>query len=575
MKALLLLASASLYAQADPCISSWYTEKSGSYARIYRTLADESTGNAVTTWSRGQGSQNQPTYVGVHRIESSADWVYIHTTGLAASHVMGPWYLNEAKTQIFPNYPSNQAVIYRIPRNPTIPTNRTATSLGSIGYFVDGVAQFDGQDSFSYSNSGGQDATPVNGLGRGDGYWTRDAYVNEGVTFDNAMAHQAGGNHHYHVNPPALRHVLGDSVDRNISANTYTENFNGRHSPIIGWVSDGYPIYGPYGYSNPEDPSSPVRRMIPGYQLRTDLANGALRASYPAWAVRFHGVGPALSGTQLGPRVNARIGGETYSLGRYMEDYDYMGDLGLTLGEDFDLNGQNTRFCVTPEFPGGTWAYFTCIDPDGVPVFPYNIGRQYFGAPTGGTVNAVTEDTTVHFLGGPNMEDRIETVRHDRDADEIVLTWSTVEGGTYQVESSPDLQAWTEEGAELSVEANQVTMTDIHDPGGNFFYRLTRISIASFDPRGFDSQPSTGGGGADNFVATFTGPPLPPANLIEDLRIGSPGIPATLVSRDSNFQLTVAFDATALPPGNHAVYVIFTPPARPRLTLTSTNRFSP
>jgi len=482
MKTLLLpalLALASLCVQADPLISSWYTEESGSYARIYRNLVDESAGDAVTTWSRGQGNQTQPTYGGVHRIESSSDWIYIHTTGLASSHVMGPWYGDEAKTLPFPNFPSNQAVIYRIPRDPAIPANLTATSLGAVGYFVDGVAQFDGQDGFSYGSFRGEDASP------GSGYWNHDAYVSEGVTFDNALAHQAGGNHHYHVNPPALRHALGDSVDHDIATNTYAENFNGRHSPIIGWVADGYPIYGPYGYSDSEDPSSPIRRMISGYQLRTDLASGAARASYPAWAERFHGVGPALSGSQLGPNVNAEIDGETYSLGRYLEDHDYKGDLDMTLGEDFDLNEQNGRFCVTPEFPGGTWAYFTCIDPDGNPVFPYNIGPQFIGSPTGGTVNAVTEGTTVHFLGGPNMEDTIDAVRHSPDSDEIILTWSTVEGGTYQIESSADLQAWVEEGAAFSMDANQVTVTDARDPGGSFFYRLVRKSIADYDDTGF------------------------------------------------------------------------------------------
>ena len=38
-------------------------------------------------------------------------------TGLAG-HIMGPWYLDAAKTQNFPNFPSNTAKIYRIPRVP-------------------------------------------------------------------------------------------------------------------------------------------------------------------------------------------------------------------------------------------------------------------------------------------------------------------------------------------------------------------------------------------------------------------------------------------------------------------------
>ena len=136
-----LLALAPLTTQADPLLSSWYTEEAGTYARIYQTQADEFAGTAVTTWNHGQGNQAQPTYAGVHQIDASNDWVYVHTTGLAAGHVMGPWYLNAAKTQIFPNYPSNISAIFSFPRLPTIPLNKTPTPAGAIGYFVDGVAQ--------------------------------------------------------------------------------------------------------------------------------------------------------------------------------------------------------------------------------------------------------------------------------------------------------------------------------------------------------------------------------------------------------------------------------------------------
>jgi hypothetical protein len=30
---------------------------------------------------------------------------------------------------------------------------------------------------------------------------------------------------------------------------------------------DGYPVYGPFGYSNPQDASSSIVRMIPCYKL--------------------------------------------------------------------------------------------------------------------------------------------------------------------------------------------------------------------------------------------------------------------------------------------------------------------
>ena len=53
-----------------------------------------------------------------------------------------------------------------------------------------------------------------------------------------------------------------------------------------------------------------------------------------------------------------------------MEDNDYKGDLGMTLGVDFDLNEYNVRYCVTPEFAGGTWAYFTWINADSCTLAP-------------------------------------------------------------------------------------------------------------------------------------------------------------------------------------------------------------
>ncbi|MAS65133.1 MAG: hypothetical protein CL815_07930, partial [Coraliomargarita sp.] len=238
----------------DPQVTSWYTENSGQYARIYETISDQNSGNAVTTWTRGQGTQSSPTYAGIHEVSYSNDWVYIRTTNLA-SYIMGPWYLNADKTNLFPNYPANRAVLYQFPRSPSSAINKTLTGLGAIGYFVDGVAMFDNRDAFSYSNSNASDARPNTNF-NGDGIWNRDAYVNESVTFDAGNAHQAGSNYHYHANPPGLRFLLGDHVGYDSTSNTYSEKTtNPSHSPIIGWVRDGYPIYGPYGYDDPNDAS--------------------------------------------------------------------------------------------------------------------------------------------------------------------------------------------------------------------------------------------------------------------------------------------------------------------------------
>src|SRR5262245_55592477 len=115
MKALLCLLVIPLAtAVADPQLDSWHTANSGRYARLYTTVAAETAGNSATTWSRGAGVQTLPTYAGVNQVSYSATYVYIRTTGLA-SHAMGPWFLDAAKSQNFPNFPSNTAKIFRFP----------------------------------------------------------------------------------------------------------------------------------------------------------------------------------------------------------------------------------------------------------------------------------------------------------------------------------------------------------------------------------------------------------------------------------------------------------------------------
>jgi hypothetical protein len=179
---------------------------------------------------------------------------------------MGPW-----QNGYFPNLPTDQQFIFALPRHPKVQTTRNFNRLGEIGLFVDGVRMFDAGDAFSYSHENGRDADPRAGLGRGDGVWNRDALVNEMRTFDASFAHQQQfGTYHYHVEPIALRYELGDHVDFDPATKTYHESAGApaHHSPIIGWMQDGYPLYGPYGYSNPTNPASGLRRMVSGFVLR-------------------------------------------------------------------------------------------------------------------------------------------------------------------------------------------------------------------------------------------------------------------------------------------------------------------
>lgn len=565
---LVLLAAASP-ALADPQLSSWHTADSGQYARLYQSTADETAGAKSTTWSRGTGVQNTPTYAGIHQIDYSASWVYIRATGLA-SHVMGPWYLDTGKTQNFPNFPSNTAVIYRIPRAPVIPATKTSTGLGATGRMVNGVSIFDSRDAFSYVNASGTDATPTNGL-TGDGIWNRDGYHNEGVTFDPALAHQAGNNYHYHAHPIGLRFQLGDHVDYNATTNRYSERASAPslHSPILGWAADGLPVYGPYGYSSPMNASSGVRRMVSGFVLRngsngtTNLSSTG-RTTLPAWAARVQGRAAALAASQYGPAV-----GPAYLLGHYIEDFDYLGDLGYTLGTHFDLNEQNVRFCVTPDFPAGTWAYFTTINADGTPAYPYTTGRQYYGTPSGGGVTSVAEAVTSYFLGGPNKTDAWGASPLSVSGSNVTLAWSGVEGGTYKVEASSDLSTWTTLTTTLNVtgdDAAQHTDTGGAD-GGKRFYKATRTALASFDSTGFSYTPPGGGSGGNVTVPggtatrgttvtltinipTNSTPPVPPANVaVNNITIGGSNAGVSSMVHTSQYVVTCTY---AVPAGASA-----------------------
>lgn len=556
------LLAIALPAQADPLLSSWYTANSTKYARIYTSAANRTSGISTATWT----GQTSPTYAGVHEIDYSANWVYIRNSGLGG-HVMGPW--NN------PNLPKNQSTatsVYRFPRTVTIPGSKTLTGLGTLGFLVDGVAIFDTRDAFSYKTSSSTDASPMNGL-TGDGIWNRDAWANEAVSFDAAYAHQPGnGQYHCHANPLAIRYLLGDNVNYDSATKLYSENTSTttfKHSPLLGWLADGIPLYGPYAYdggstgataeagisggvvsgvtvltggtlyqsvplvtfsggggsgasatavvtggvvtgvtlvsggtgytSAPTVTIGGVRRMISGYVQR-DGTNGTTsygtgnRQTLPAWAALAQSRSATLSSGQYGPPVNT-----TYPLGHYIEDYDYLGDLGYTQGSRsnaggvfFDLNKYNARYCVTPEFPNGTWAYFVSIKADGTPWYPYNVGRWFYGSVTGGTstTTVMNADTplTQYYKGGPSTAERWVSAPLGLSGSNVTLSWNAVEGGTYQVSASNDMINWT--ALSPTVTATGGSSASMTETGGassstNRFYKLTRTALATYDSTGY------------------------------------------------------------------------------------------
>jgi hypothetical protein len=537
----------------DPRLDSWFTTYSARYARIYTNAAAAAARTPALTWNNGSQAQNLPAYSGVQEVDSSASWIYVRSTGLG-SHILGPWSVG------FPNLPINTKTLFRLPRAPVVAATKSLTGLGAIGYFVDGVAMFDSRDGFYWNGS-----TEANGAG----YWNRDAYVNESATFDPANAHQPNsGMYHYHANPIALRYLLGDHVDYNAASQTYSEQTNPpvQHSPILAWVADGYPLYGPYGYSNATNPASGVRRMLSGYVLRngqngTQNLAATGRTNIPPWAVRLYNV-PA---NQTGPNVST-----SYPLGRYLEDNDYLGDLGKTQGIDFDLDEFNGRWCLTPEFPNGTYAYFVSILSNGTPLFPYNIGRAYNGNPTGGSVGGITETVTTNFLGGPDSAPNLGLARPDPGT--VTLTWSAAEGGKYRVDFSSNLTSWAVLATNVaSVQTSGQLSTNTTAPAD--FYRVVLSSLAAYDPV------SGGGGGGSATItlspaagtpgntltvtatlSTSATPPVPPAGApVQSFTIG--GLSVTGLSHPTQYSvsggLTIPSGAAG---GAQTVTIVFSPP---------------
>ena len=213
----------------------------------------------------------------------------------------------------------------------------TTVRLDAVGELATFTAQvFEWNKNFEYELSSKYD------IARG--------YVFTGLN------NQYGGEYAHLSDPKELRYVVGDNVFLDQETGKFQEiETNFQHSPILGWAYDGNPIYGPYGYANPTDQNSGVRRLRTSYQLKPEIV---------------------LSDANPSP---ARVDGPllaTYPAGSFVPDYEYVFQQG-------DLDQYNGRFCKTPEYPDGTYAYFVTIDAssDGLPLFPYIMGPAFNSLP--------------------------------------------------------------------------------------------------------------------------------------------------------------------------------------------------
>jgi hypothetical protein len=208
----------------------------------------------------------------------------------------------------------------------------------------------------------------------GDMKWNRDAVVAERAGFDCSKAHPAMGNYHHHQNPSAFKldlNVISTICNLYDSDGLYVIDST-KHSPLLGFAYDGFPIYGAYAFRN-TDGTGGIVRMNSSYKLR-DIS---IRNTYADGST----VTP-------GPPVNAN-----YPLGYFREDYMYQPTSSAT--PDY-LDEHNGRFCITPEYPKGIYCYFATVDKQWNSAYPYVVGPTFYGVRNAMKVQGINEPVTTY-----------------------------------------------------------------------------------------------------------------------------------------------------------------------------------
>ena len=164
-------------------------------------------------------------------------------------------------------------------------------------------------------------------LAQGQGKWNIEALGHETFDFGDDMNHahvQPNGAYHYHGIPELLVDFLGSN----------------KGMTIVGWASDGFPVYARYGFSDSNDLNSQVVELKTSYKLKTEPD-----MNRPSTLTALVG-GPGLGTTNPNTPI---------PMGAFTQDYEYVEGSG-------DLDQCNGRYGVTPEFPEGIYYYVVTDD---------------------------------------------------------------------------------------------------------------------------------------------------------------------------------------------------------------------
>lgn len=216
------------------------------------------------------------------------------------------------------------------PAEPSAASASCYTPIATGGLWVNGVAIFNWTDGQSYNN---------------ENTWYNLAQKLEVYDGDICDGHAAANEYHHHYLPDCLADQLGDE--------------GGGHSPIYGWMADGYPLYGPW-YADGQEAQSCWRTRDYSASSATGCGTEGART-----CVLVDNMDPTAGTTSVnsaGPNTSETITSQSGNLfaaesGIYFEDYYFDSDCATQGGAYLDAHnghehdGLGYHYHITGSFP--------------------------------------------------------------------------------------------------------------------------------------------------------------------------------------------------------------------------------
>ena len=297
----------------------------------YRLFSTGSTSMNLV-WANSDTGNHDPDYefrttsfLDINGVNVSYDSsnVYVESQALV-NHVIDESLENVAgHLQLYGNAIEQQQISYNIPRKNLNIVSELPTPMvkfGATAILVNGLPLYNIDYGRTWANQG---------------EWHYDQVRTE-TDLNLGHIEAEDGLVHYHTITPKI--VGLDEWD--------TES----HSTVVGWAFDGLPIYGPYGYADPDDAASDIVQIKSPWVLRDD--------------VRLSGPGGAYTGVFI----------QDYTLDSTLEGTPINGFA------DGYVNRYNLRYAKTPDSPTQKiWHYAVTLDADQQPAFPYHVGGGLVG----------------------------------------------------------------------------------------------------------------------------------------------------------------------------------------------------